>query len=176
LLDRSGRNSGETNPTIIVDTGVLYAFADRDDERHLDAKAILLRILRGDFGSPIVVDYVVLETQLLLSSRKLSHVMQELMEFLRSNSFRMLFVTEEIFNAAIDLIVEKKQDSISLADSSEIVLSRMLHFNAIATFDSVLSSFFDKKVGKGFYDQLEEKEKSALLKARGMSSKTLKSL
>ena len=73
----------------------------------------MLRILRGDFGSPIIVDYVILETLLLLRARKLSDVIGSLYEFLRTNKFRIFFVTEEIFNDAMKTYDRKEKAGLS---------------------------------------------------------------
>ena len=125
-----------------------------------------MHILRGDFGSPIIVDYVVLETLLLLGARKLSHMGSPLLEFLRTNQFRIIFVTQEIFNDAIKLAVKKSnQEVLSLTDSSEIVVSRELFDSgAVATFDGPLGNFFEKNVGKGYFKQLSKEEKNSLMK------------
>ena len=155
----------KVRPTILLDIGVLYAFVDNDDERNLDSKAIMLHTLRGIFGSPIIIDYVVVETFLLLKARKLSSRIGVLEEFLQLNRFKIVFVSEDIYNNAMKFAIDKKnQDFLSLTDSSEIVVSRELDYHSIATFDIVLRNFFEVGVGKGYFDQLDEKEKQALLK------------
>jgi predicted nucleic acid-binding protein len=127
----------------------------------------MLRILREDFGSPIIVDYVILETLLLLNVRKLSYLIESLYDFLRSNKFKIFFVTEEVFNDAMKLTIEKRQRNfLSLTDSSEIVVSGKLDSHVIATFDGLLGNFFERQIGEGCFDQLDEKEKHVLLKQR----------
>ncbi|MHB2037189.1 MAG: type II toxin-antitoxin system VapC family toxin [Nitrososphaerales archaeon] len=152
-----------------MDTGVLYAFADKNDEHNLDAKAIMLKCLEGDFGAPVVIDYCVLETLALLQQRRISAVIEELLEFLRENRFTFFFVTEQIFQDATNLMIEKSKDSLSLTDCSQVVVSKEMNIKAIATFDGGLANFFETSVGKGSFDQLEEREKQLLSRKKGPS-------
>lgn len=124
----------------------------------------MLRCLKGDFGSPFMVDYVILETLTLFQQRRISSVIEDLLKFIRLNKIAILFVSELSFNEATKLMVEKTKETLSLADCSQIVISKEMHIDTIATFDRTLANFFGKSIGKGYYDQLNEKEKSFLLK------------
>ncbi len=151
--------------TILLDTGVLYALGDRKDAHNLDAKAIMLRCLKGDFGSPFVVDYVMLETLTLFQQRGISSVIDEMLKFIRLNKIAILFMNEVNFNEATKLMLEETKEILSLADSSQIVVSKEMRIGTIATFDQTLANFFDKSIGKGYYELLNEKEKGHLLKS-----------
>jgi predicted nucleic acid-binding protein len=141
---------------------VLYALFDKSDGRNSDASAIMLRILKGGFGSPIIIDYVILETVTLLNQRKINSQVQPLMQFLRENRFTIFFVTEKIFSEAIEMTIKSEADFLNVSDSSQIVVSKALGVPAIATFDSVLGKFFETCIGKGYYKLLDEKEKRTL--------------
>lgn len=165
---RPSRKKGECFPTILIDTGVLYAFADKNDEHNLDAKATMLRVLTGGLGSPIVIDYVMLEVITLLNQRRLSTTIRPLVEFLKENRFEMFFIPEQIFSEALELTIKSEQQKrfLSLTDSSQIVASKILQVQTIATFDSTLASFFQACIGKNYFDQLSEKERNSLSRAR----------
>ncbi len=155
----------KTHPfSILIDSGVLYALLDKSDNRNPDARAIVLRVLKGKFGSPNVTDYVLLETSSLLAQRGIRRAIKSLNDFLAENKFRILFVTEDVYLEAMKLTNQDKGDFLSLADSSQIVLSKSLGIDTVATFDSVLANFFQTSVGKGYFDRREEKEKRLLLK------------
>ncbi|MDH2901854.1 MAG: PIN domain-containing protein [archaeon] len=151
---------------MLLDTGVLYALVDTSDNRNLDSKAIMLRVLKGKFGSPNVLDYVILETTTLLLQRRIHEGIKSLHDFLTQNKFRILFVTEDILSESMKLTIQSSTDFLSLADSSQIVLSRSLGIDTIATFDNVLGNFFESKIGKGYFDLLEKGEKRILMKIR----------
>lgn len=151
-------------PTLLLDTGILYAFADKNDEHYLDARAVLLRCLKGDFGTPVIIDYVILETLTLLQQRGIRAAIETLLRFIHENRFTIYFVTEASFEEAVKLVIEKSKDSLSLTDCSQVVISRDLHVSTIATFDGGLGNFFQTSVGAGYFDQLDEKEKRLLLK------------
>jgi predicted nucleic acid-binding protein len=124
----------------------------------------MLRCLEGDFGTPIIIDYVILETLTLLQQRGITGIIQKLLQFIRENRFIIFFVREESFDEAIELMLEKSEDSLSLSDCSQVVVSKNLPIGTIATFDGGLRNFFKTSVGQGYFDRLDEKEKRLLLK------------
>ena len=140
----------------------MYALFDKSDGRNSDARAIMLRILKGGFGSPVIIDYVVLETVTLLNQRKIHSAIHSLMQFLRENKFVIFFITEQVFNEAIEMTTKSETDFLNLSDSSQIVVSKTLGIRTIATFDRVLGNFFETRVGKGYYRLLDEKERRTL--------------
>ncbi len=164
--EKRSKRKGEDS-LILVDTGVLYAFADKKDELNLDAKAIMFSIVRGDFGSPIIVDYVIVETLLLLKARGIYEVARPLSEFLRINRFKIFFVTQKIFDESVELATKKGgEDDLSLTDSVEVIVSKNFESRTIATFDHTLSNFFQATIGMGFFEHLPESEQRALRKGQ----------
>ncbi len=123
----------------------------------------MYRCLKGDFGVPIIVDYCVLETLTLLQQRSLSSVISALLEFIRENRLRIHFVSEQIFTDVTKLTIEKMKDNLSLTDCAQIVVSRELNVETIATFDAGLANFFKTSFGDGYFELLQEKEKRLLL-------------
>lgn len=127
----------------------------------------MFKCLKGDFGTPFIIDYCMLETFTLLQQRGLSHVIESLLAFVRTNKIRIYFISEQTFDRAAELMVEKtKQGLLSLADCSQIEVRMELRLDTIATFDTRLANFFKNVVGEGCFDQLDEKEKRLLLKVR----------
>lgn len=122
----------------------------------------MLKILKGGFGSPVVLDYVILETVTLLNQKRIHSQVQPLMQFLRENKFTIFFVTEKVFGEAMEMTIKSEPDFLSVSDSSQIVVSKTLGVQTIATFDGVLGNFFEKRIGKGSDDLLDEKERRNL--------------
>ncbi|MGI0081461.1 MAG: type II toxin-antitoxin system VapC family toxin [Nitrososphaerales archaeon] len=155
-----------------MDTGVLYALFDKSDSLNQDSRAIMLVILKGNFGSPFVLDYAILEVITLFSRRRITRAIRPLLQFLDENKFRISFVTEEIFREAIKIttVHERPEHFLNLTDSSEIVTARNLGIKTIATFDTVLGSFFADHMGEGYFQRLDEKERQLLSKVSRPSS------
>jgi len=122
----------------------------------------MFRVLKGGFGSPSVIDHVILETSSLLFQRRIPNAVRSLNDFVTENKFRILFVTEDIFSEAMKLTLQNTSDFLTLADSSQIVFGRDLGVDTIATFDSTLGNFFEKRIGKGCFESLDKKEKRML--------------
>lgn len=126
----------------------------------------MFRCLKGDFGVPVIADYCVIETLILLQQRGLSYLIDTLLTFIRENKLKLYFVTEQIFRDATKLVIQKIKDNLSLTDCSMVVVSGGLNVETIATFDAGLANFFTTSVGKGFFSQLEDEEKRLLLRRK----------
>lgn len=55
--------------TVVVDTGPLIGFVHSDDPYHERAKTLIARILRGEWGLPIILDHVIAEGLTFLRKR-----------------------------------------------------------------------------------------------------------
>lgn len=63
--------------TVLLDTGVVFAFLNADDERHATAVELVSRIARREFGQPFVTDHVIDELFVLVRVRTRSAALEE---------------------------------------------------------------------------------------------------
>ncbi|MEK6976604.1 MAG: PIN domain-containing protein [Candidatus Thermoplasmatota archaeon] len=61
---------------ILLDTGFLFAFLNKDDAHHAEASATMAGIADGEWGQPLVSDLVVAELFNLLRARKMPPEME----------------------------------------------------------------------------------------------------
>lgn len=131
--------------TVLLDTGVIFAFLHREDARHVDALALIERIARKEFGQPLVNDHVVDELFVLARSRVGSAAMEEsLRRFLPlpAPSLRGLGLVSlgtGLLQPAWEIFRRYRDQGLSFTDAGLIVTLRELKLDVLATYDARLS-------------------------------------
>ena len=127
--------------TVLVDTGVLYAFLNRDDARHADGEWLLPRIVEGYYGQPIVIDLVVAELFNLIRRWALGRAIEEAAESMlfepegeRPKLVRSCVEVSDLRPIAA-LWRENHRTGLSYTDAALVFLREALELDAIATFD-----------------------------------------
>ena len=132
--------------SVLLDTGVLFAFLNGDDERHPEARRIIAAVAEGRHGSPFVSDLVVHELFSLIRAKTRN-------PHLETAAKRLLpLPTPELPNLRIvslgherlpDLVAafERRRDlGITVTDASHLVLMDLLGIDYLATFDRRLQA------------------------------------
>lgn len=115
---------------IVVDTGVLYAAADEDDEDHLGCA----ELLNGHPGPLLVPVTVVVETAWLIERRLDAYAEAR---FLRATTseLRRVELTDEDWARAAELIERYADLGLGLVDASVVAVAERLRIGEIATLD-----------------------------------------
>ncbi len=147
---------------ILIDTGVFYALLDKGDVNYLDAVAVMTHTLEGKFGRAYTIDYVILETTLLLKSRLGVEAVEAMIDFLNRSGILILVVDEPIFRKALKLLIEMPK-RLSLCDAAIIVIIEELDIRTLASFNlRSFSGLVANIIGKGYYASLSDKEKERI--------------
>lgn len=116
---------------IVVDTGVAYAAADRDDPDHA-ASAEVLRIHAGELVIPVPV---IVETSWLVSDRLGP---AEEVGFLRSvnaGELRRVDLDQAEWERATELVEQYSDLNLGLVDASIVVVAERLGITTLATLN-----------------------------------------
>lgn len=97
--------------TIILDTGLFYAYFDKKDNHHFDSAALLYHCLEGRFGTPFTSDYVALEITLLIQRKLGDDACLSFLDFLRVSGLRTIVVGKSTINLHSRLCVTTFQGS-----------------------------------------------------------------
>lgn len=131
--------------TVLLDTGVVFAFLNEDDVRHGDAFDLVSRIARREFGQPFVTDHVIDELFVLVRSRTRSSELEEsLRRFLPlpSPALRGLVAVSlgvAVLEPAWHAFRQFRDQGLSFTDASLLVTLRELKLDRLATFDRRLA-------------------------------------
>jgi uncharacterized protein len=122
---------------IFVDTGAWYAIEVEDDINHQQARKTLSQIATGKQGIAITTDYVLDETLTLLRSRRgLPDALKFIEKIRKSQSVRVFWVNEEIFEKALSIFGKTRDKSWSFTDCTSFALMKDLSINEAFTFDN----------------------------------------
>ncbi len=118
----------------VIDTGVLVAMADSDDEQHDVAMGIVRRIDHGDLPTARVTNYVALETLNWIHGRKRHETAVETYERLnRSAGFELLHAAQKDFAEAVNLF--QTYAGLSFGDATTVAYMQREEIEYLYSFD-----------------------------------------
>jgi predicted nucleic acid-binding protein len=116
---------------IIVDTGVLYAAADRDDADH----AISSRVLLDHLGALAVPVPVVVESSWLIESRLGPAAEAAFLRSVASGELTRLDLTTEDWTRTAELVDRYADLGLGLVDASVVAIAERLGVEELATLN-----------------------------------------
>lgn len=132
--------------TVLLDTGVLFAFLNRDDERHPEARRLLGALAKGTWGSSFVSEYVVDELFTLIRARTRSRKLEEAARSLLPLptpalvGLRILPVGPERVPAILEVFQRHRERGVSFTDASLLVTLEAFGLDRLVTFDERLAA------------------------------------
>lgn len=122
---------------IFVDTGAWYAAEVEDDVNHLAARKFLAEMSKGGHGVPLTTDYVLDETMTLLRSRRGLSAATTFVDKVRSSeSVRVAWVDESLFERSLELFRKSDGKRWSFTDCTSFALMKQLSVSEAFAFDS----------------------------------------
>lgn len=116
---------------LFIDTGALYALADRDDAFHAEAKALVKRI-KKDRRGVFTTNYVVAETHALILSR-LGH--ERARQWLKNFNIRVEQAGEEDQRSGKTIILDHGDKKYSLVDAISFAVMERSNADTAFAFD-----------------------------------------
>lgn len=111
--------------TILIDTNVLIAWMNPPDPLHGRATDLMTRILKGEWGEPVVPDHVVSEAFTFLRMRvgrlDVAQRLQRLLFEAADNLFQLRTTSLEDLREAVDLHLKYHDRRLSIPDCVLIV-------------------------------------------------------
>ncbi|WP_424018277.1 type II toxin-antitoxin system VapC family toxin [Halorientalis pallida] len=136
--------------SVLVDTGVLYAHHDEGSSRHDSAVAAMNAINRGEYGQPYVSDYIYDEAVTLTRARaddlepakRIGRRIRGAGDF--TSPFRMLHVTADRFEAAVETFERYDDQPLSFTDAASVALSETEGIDRICSYDDDFDGIVDR--------------------------------
>lgn len=131
--------------TILLDTGLVYAFLNREDARHEEATDLMTRIAKGEFGQPLINDHVVDELFVLIRARTKSAPLETAARrFLPLpdpllKGLSLVSMGVGLLLPAWSVFDRYRDQGLSFTDAGLIVTMRELKIDHLATFDRRLA-------------------------------------
>lgn len=132
--------------TILLDTGFVFAFLNQQDESHREAVALVARIARREWGTPIITEFVIAELLSLIRARTGSAVVEQAARAflpLPTSTLRGLMLAPiggALLGKTWETFEKYRDQKVSFTDASLLVAMREMRAERIATFDRVLAN------------------------------------
>lgn len=126
---------------ILVDSGFLFAFIDKDDPNHEVADKIMIRALSGDYGKLIVTNYIVDEVLTLSRVRTKGCASgKALQTFLKSkkektNIFFNIIISQKLIDICEEYYQIYCKKGLSFTDCSLLACMKEYQIEYLASFD-----------------------------------------
>jgi len=139
--------------SIFIDSGIFIAFSNKRDVNHEKARALIKRVAKKEFGSPITSDYVfdeVITTTFIRTKRielaiKIGNLIlgkdPKIPKFIK-----LINVSENIFLKAWDIFKKYEPKNLSFTDATIISMMENYKIGKLCSFDKN----FDGIVGRVF--------------------------
>ncbi|WP_435158569.1 type II toxin-antitoxin system VapC family toxin [Haladaptatus sp. DFWS20] len=132
---------------LFVDTGGLYAAFDEDDVNHEHANAVFDGIESGEYGPVFTSRYVLSEfATLMLYQVGHTAAVEALSTVRQSQTFNILPVGKQTFDAACEEFERYGDQQISFVDQTSAVLAREHEIEHLFAFDSDFSTMGFERV------------------------------
>jgi len=136
--------------TVLVDSGVFYAQADRSASRHETATKALSAVLHGEYGQPYLTDYIYDETVTLALARTDSHA--EAMRLGRqlrgAGDFPDLFslrnLSQSVFETAVGVFERYDDQRLSFTDATTVAFAETNDIDTVLSFDDDFDGLVDR--------------------------------
>ena len=132
---------------LFVDTGGLYAAFDESDVNHDEANAVFDGMEAGDYGPVFTSRYVLSEfATLMLYQIGHTAAVEALSTVRQSQTFNILPVGKQTFDAACEEFERFDDQQISFVDQTSAVLAREHEIEHLFAFDSDFSTMGFERV------------------------------
>ncbi len=152
--------------TVIVDTGVFFAFYSLRDRYHLDALGLISHMVKGKWGKAYITNHILDETINILKYRIAVETVEAFLNtFIDSGLVEVIYTDMDLELKALRILRENiERRGLSYTDAVTIAVIRELGIDYLLSFD--LRSFkglVDNIVGPSYWQTIPGSEKKQIL-------------
>ena len=125
---------------IVLDSSFLVAYHNSRDAHHEAAAEVMARLLDGEWGRGLLLEYVFLEVATVLMARRGPEVASEVADVLLGARELELVPCSELFIEAVETFRRQKKTRLSFVDATIVNVARDQAEGRVATFDRELAS------------------------------------
>ena len=144
--------------SILIDSGVFYAFYNRRDVHHLDSICLLFHVLEGRYGRPYTLDLVVSEVYTLLRYRVGVDASLAFLDVLERSGIEIFFFDNSCLKGVKDVLKEYSERKLSFTDAFIIYIVEKYGIKFLASYDKRSFSGIIETIGLDYAKSLPKKE------------------
>ena len=152
--------------TVLVDTGVFFAFYSIKDEHHFDSLGLITHLIKGRWGRAFISNHILDETLNIIKYRLGPEVSKAFLEtFIDSNIIDVLYTDAELEMNALKIFRKKlRRKGLSYTDAVTAALIKSHKIDYLLSYD--LRSFkglVENIIGPGYWHTISKEEKKQIL-------------
>ncbi len=152
--------------TVIVDTGVFFAYYSLRDKHHLDSIALIVHLVEGKWGRAYITSHILDETLNILKYRLSPETSRAFLEaFIDNEVVRVIYPDEKLELKALDLFRKNiSRKGFSYTDALTVAVVRELKISYLLSYDArSFSGLVDNIVGMNYWNSLPRHEQRRIL-------------
>ncbi len=123
---------------IVLDSSFLIAFHNQRDIHHPAAARAMARLGEGEWGAPVLPEYVFLEVTTVLAARRDIATAAEVGRTLLAARELEFVPCSDVFVDAFEVFSKQRSTTLSFADAAIVAIARRRGAGHVATFDREL--------------------------------------
>jgi predicted nucleic acid-binding protein len=157
----------EAKLTVLIDTGVFFAFYSLRDKHHYDSLGLIAHLVKGRWGRGFITDHILDETLNILKYRISPETSKAFIEvFIDKGIVEILYTESNIEKEALKIFVKNLgrkgfsyTDAVTVAVIKEYGIRYLLSYD-IRSFQGLVDSI----IGPDYWQSLPSVEKEQILK------------
>jgi len=150
--------------SILIDSGVFYAFYNRRDIHHLDSICLLTHIFEGRYGRPYTLDLVVSEAYTLLRYRIGFKASLAFLEALDKSGIEKIFFNKDDYEGVKETLRRYNDKKLSFTDALIVYVVENYKVDILASYDTRSFSGIVKVIGKDYAKTLPKEELERIIR------------
>ena len=151
--------------SILIDTGIFYAFYNKKDVHHLDSISIIVHAMEGTWGRIYTTNLIVSETATLLRYRISLNTAVNFLNALKKSGIAILYMDQTTYDDVIETLKQYPNKQLSFVDAFSIKVLSNFRINYLATYDErSFKRIINNIIGRGYFKTLTRKEQEKILK------------
>lgn len=152
--------------TVIVDTGVFFAYYSLRDKHHLDSVALIIHLVENKWGRAYITNHILDETLNILKYKISPKTSRAFLEaFIDNDIVKVIFTDEELEHSALEFFKKNTfRRGLSYTDAITVAVIQKLKISYLLSYDlRSFSGFVDNIVGMNYWSSLPKYERHRIL-------------
>jgi len=152
--------------TVIVDTGIFFAYYSLRDKHHLDSVALIVHLAEGKWGRAYITNHILDETLNILKYRLSPETSKAFLETFIDNGFiKVIYPGEELELKALDIFRENiSRKGFSYADAVTVAVIKTFKIDHLLSYDTrSFLGLVENIVGMNYWNLLPKHEQNRIL-------------
>ena len=151
--------------SMLIDTGIFYAFYNKKDTHHLDSIGILIHAMEGKWGRVYTTNLIASETATLLRYRISLNAAVNFLNALKKSGIIIFYMDQTTYDDIIKIFKRYHDKPLSFVDAFSMKITSDLGINYLATYDErSFKGIANNIIGRGYFKVLTKEEQEKILK------------